>query len=70
MATRYSFAASDDFQPGELVRVFSMSIKAKHDDESEEGTPIERAIIEDFDMKEKRRKKRLREIEEYLNATK
>ncbi|KAF2871551.1 hypothetical protein BDV95DRAFT_43142 [Massariosphaeria phaeospora] len=59
----------DDFEPGELVRVFSMSIKAKYEHDSDNESEIERALVEDFDNGERRRKKRLREIEEYLEST-
>jgi hypothetical protein len=58
------------FEPAELVQSFSMAIKAKYEDASEDESPIERALIEDFEMKEKRRRARIQEIEKYLETTK
>jgi len=58
------------FEPAELVRSFSMTIKAKYEEASEDESPIERALIEDFEMKEKRRRARIQEIEKYLETTK
>lgn len=57
-------------EPAELVRSFSMTIKAKYKDASKDESPIERALIEDFEMKEKRRRARIQEIEKYLETTK
>lgn len=69
MASDFAVLSSDDFEPRELVRVFSMSIKTRCENDSEEESTIEKIIIEDFDTREKRRKRRLREIEEYLQNT-
>lgn len=59
----------DDFEPGELVRVFSLSIKSKYEGNSDSASEIENALIEDLDFKEKRRKQRIRDIEQYLEST-
>lgn len=58
------------FEPAELVRSFSMTIKAKYEDASEDESPIEKALIEDFEIKEKCRRARIQEIEKYLETTK
>jgi hypothetical protein len=58
------------FEPTELVRSFSMTVKAKYEDGPEEESPIDRALIEDFEMKEQRRRARIQQIERYLETTK
>jgi hypothetical protein len=57
------------FEPTELVRSFSMTVKAKYEDGSED-VPIDRALIEDFEIKEQRRRARIQQIERYLETTK
>jgi len=70
MSIQFASFAGEEFEPEELVRKFSLSLKDQAEDGVEEMTEIEKAIVEDFDVKEKRRKDNLRRIEEYLETTK
>lgn len=66
-----TFQASEEeqFVPREIVRAFSMRIKAKYGDDSDGETELERALVENVKDEESQQKKRIREINEYLNST-
>lgn len=63
-------AEEEFFEPREIVRVFSMSVKAKYGDDSEEESELEKALVSKLDDDEGQRKRRIRQINEYLNSTK
>lgn len=65
------FKASEEekFVPREIVRVFSMRIKAEYEDRDDSGTELERALVEKAEDDESQQKKRIRQINEYLNST-
>jgi hypothetical protein len=67
-----TFHSSDEeyFEPREIVRVFSMSIKAQYEDNSESGTELERVLVNKLNDDESQQKKRIRQINEYLSSTK
>ncbi|EUC39188.1 hypothetical protein COCCADRAFT_21605 [Bipolaris zeicola 26-R-13] len=65
------FKASEEekYVPREIVRVFSMRIKAEYEDRDDSGTELEQALVEKAEDDESQQKKRIRQINEYLNST-
>jgi hypothetical protein len=69
MAT-FRSSEEDTFEPHEIVRVFSMSIKAQHEHNAESGTEIERVLVGKTNDDESQQRRRIRQINEYLSSTK
>jgi hypothetical protein len=65
------FQASEEeqFVPREIVRAFSMRIKTRYEDGTDDETELERALVAKVEDDESQQKKRIRQINEYLNST-
>lgn len=66
-----NFQASEEeqFVPREIVRAFSMRIRANNENDADGGSEIERALVQNFEDDESQQKKRIRQINEYLDST-
>ncbi len=66
----FQVSEEEHFEPREIVRVFSMRIKAQHENDTDGENEVERALVEKFDSDESQQRKRIRQIHAYLNSTK
>lgn len=64
------FQASEEeqFVPREIVRAFSMRIREEYEGDVDE-TELGRALVEKAKEDESQQKKRIKQINEYLNST-
>lgn len=60
----------ESLEPREIVRVFSMRIQAQHEEDSEDETEIEKAMIHELQHEKSQQKKRIRQINAYMSSTK
>jgi hypothetical protein len=66
------FQSSEEeyFEPREIVRVFSMGIRAQCEDNLESGTEIKRVLVSKLNHDESQQERRIQQINDYLSLTK
>lgn len=65
----YQASEEDRFVPREIVRAFSMRIQERYEDDIDGETELEKALVEKTKYDESQQKKRIRQINEYLNSS-
>jgi hypothetical protein len=65
----YQASEEEQFVPREIVRAFSMRIREEYESGIESETELGRALVEKAKEDESQQKKRIRQINEYLNST-
>lgn len=65
----FQSSEEEQFVPREIVRAFSMRIHEEYESGIEVETELGRALVDKAKDDESQQKKRIRQINEYLNST-
>ena len=65
----FQVSEEEQFVPREIVRAFSMRIRANDENDADGGSEIERALVQTLQDDESQQRKRIRQINEYLDST-